>query len=136
VSAIDTNVLIRYVVADDDPPQSAAARRLIDEACSVDAPALLTPIVLAEFVWVLLTSYRFAKAQIVSALDAIANNPNVAFDTEPEFLTALDAFRGQPIDFADCLIAARVNALNAGDLFTFDEKAAGRPPFKLLQTGT
>jgi predicted nucleic-acid-binding protein len=132
MSAIDTNVLARYIVADDDAAQSAAARFLIDEVCSAEMPALVLSIVLAEFVWVLRSSYRFTKKEIVSALEAIALNPNIAFDSKTEFLAALDAFRNRSIDFADCLIAARATTLNAGDLFTFDEKAAGKPPFKKL----
>jgi predicted nucleic-acid-binding protein len=135
MSAVDTNVLVRYVVPDDDPLQTAAARSLIDEDCSPEAPALILPVVLAEFVWVLRSSYRLTKREIVPALEAMARNPNLAFDTEAEFLAALDAFRSRSIDFADCLIAARANALNAGELFTFYEKAAGKPPFKLLAPG-
>jgi predicted nucleic-acid-binding protein len=132
LKAIDTNVLVRYVVTGDDLAQSAAARRLIEDECSPANPALASPVVLAEFVWVLRSRYKFAKTDIVSALDALAKNPNVVFDTEIEFLTALEAYRGRRIDFADCLIAARARSLSAGPVLTFDGKAARHSPFLVL----
>jgi predicted nucleic acid-binding protein len=43
--ALDTNVLARYVVAD-DPRHTAAARRVIESSCSEETPGVVSLVVL------------------------------------------------------------------------------------------
>ena len=58
--AIDTNVLLRYLLAD-DAGQYRRAKKLIERK----APALITDVVLAETVWTLMGKrFGFGKMQI------------------------------------------------------------------------
>jgi len=56
--ALDTNVLVRFLVEDDEK-QSQKATRLIRNAQKRGEPLFISDIVMCEVVWVLSTSYRF-----------------------------------------------------------------------------
>lgn len=128
---IDTNVLIRFVVQD-DKKQAAVAAELIEHYCSATNTALVSLIVLCEFVWVLSNAYGYSRAQIASALKQIlvtecfeVAKHNIAWSA------MLDYSRG-PGDYADYLIA-RINEVNGADTtFTFDKHASRNKRFTLL----
>lgn len=132
---VDTNILVRYLIADPREPQTRVAVDFVDTRCSQEKPAVVTPVVLAELVWVLGSRYGFEKPDILAALEAIAHNANLRFEPEEEVLSAFDAYRDHAVDLADCLIAARAEALGI-TAATFDRGAARLPPFQLLQPGS
>ncbi|MEI6003535.1 type II toxin-antitoxin system VapC family toxin [Paraburkholderia bengalensis] len=70
--AVDTNVLLRAIVADDDE-QADKATALLDTADMV-AVSLQT---LCELVWVLRSAYKVAKPDIASAIRALLDTRNV-----------------------------------------------------------
>ena len=60
MSALDTNILVRYVVQDDSA-QLAAAKRLITR-CVEEGRSLFVPVtVMLELEWVLRSSFEFGK---------------------------------------------------------------------------
>ncbi|MCK7494419.1 MAG: hypothetical protein MZW92_26990 [Comamonadaceae bacterium] len=60
--ALDTNVLVRYVVQD-DAAQLAAAKRLISR-CVAEGLALFVPVtVVLELEWVLRSSFGFGEGR-------------------------------------------------------------------------
>lgn len=65
--ALDTNVLVRYVV-EDDAAQTAAAVAMIERAVERDEPLFVPQIVLCELVWVLSHAYRFNREEVVGVL--------------------------------------------------------------------
>jgi predicted nucleic-acid-binding protein len=132
VIALDTNVLLRYLL-DDDPPQSAAARHLIDELCSTREPAFVHEIVLAEIVWVLRRRPVGTRRDIVHTLRKLLDHASLAFSDEAAFAAAIDAYEDGPADFAEYLVAASARARGAVPTFTFDEDAAKSPAFSLLR---
>ena len=67
--ALDTNVLVRYMMQD-DPKQSPRATRLI-EALSGEEPGFVPLVALVELVWVLSGSYGLDRAQVSDALDGL-----------------------------------------------------------------
>ncbi len=69
--AIDTNVVVRYLVGD-DPVEAKAARRLVDEH-----EVLVGDTVWLETDWVLRSPYGFARAQVCKALRDFAGLPHV-----------------------------------------------------------
>lgn len=135
MTVVDTNILIRYIVADERDPQTGIATDFVEKTCSASDPAIVTQVVLAELAWTLDTRYRFPKADILAAVDALLQSPNILFDGEEEVLAALQACRDSRAGLADCLIAARANALDAGPVVTFDQDAARTPGFRLLEAG-
>jgi predicted nucleic-acid-binding protein len=67
VIALDTNVLVRYLVQD-DPDQSFRASQLL-ENLSESNRAFVSCVVLCETFWVLKTSYHRPKETLVNVLD-------------------------------------------------------------------
>lgn len=54
--ALDTNLLVRFLV-EDDKAQSAKAARLVESAVARNQTLFVSDIVLCETVWVLLSAY-------------------------------------------------------------------------------
>ena len=66
---VDTNVLVRAVIADDAQQAAHAARFL--RARDETNPAFINPVVAAEFVWVLRAAYRMPRQVIVDILRTV-----------------------------------------------------------------
>ena len=112
----DTNLLVRLAI-DDDPIQRRVAARIVMEAEAV----IVGLHALCEMVWVLRTSYRFSKAQIVLAIENLCGVENVIVD-RAALEAGLEAMRSGA-DFADAAIAYE-GRMAGGDVFvSFDEKA-------------
>ena len=79
--ALDTNVLVRYVVQDDGP-QLAAARRLIDR-CVREGHTLFVPVtVTLELEWVLRASFGYAKDEVLQVLSNLFSAAELSFESE------------------------------------------------------
>jgi predicted nucleic-acid-binding protein len=94
--AVDTNVVVRYLV-NDDLAQAARARRLLERD---DVFVSLT--VLLETEWVLRAVYGFAPAAVIRALRGFAGLSRVTIDSEAVAAAALD-WAEAGLDFADAL---------------------------------
>ena len=94
--AVDTNVVVRYLV-NDDAAQAARARRLVERE---DIFVPLT--VLLETEWVLRGVYGFAPAHVVRALRRFAGLARVTIESASVAAVAMD-WAESGIDFADAL---------------------------------
>lgn len=121
--ALDTNVLIRYIVAD-DPGQLGAARRLI-KRCVSEGQTLFVPVtVVLELEWVLRSSFGFAKADVLLTLSSLFSAAELTLESERALEVALQLFRKGSADFADCLHIALATQAGEQPLWTFDKGAA------------
>ena len=117
--ALDTSVLVRYLVGS-PPPQAGAAAALID-ASAEDLG--VSPVVLLECAHVLRTQYAIGERDIADALVALLQRENIValgVRTEAlvEALVRARTLPGRPI--ADALIVATAAALGAIAIATFD----------------
>ena len=117
--ALDTTVLIRFLVEDDEQ-QSRLATRLIEGAIERDEPLFISDIVMCETVWVLSSAYRFSRAEIVQALSGLLRARAVVFTSSDRLARALDAYAKGKSDFADYLIREHARAAGADTVATFD----------------
>lgn len=125
---IDTNVLVRLLVAD-DAAQTRKARLLI-EKCEVRHEAVLVSIaVIVEVEWVLRSRYEMSKPEIVAAFRALLAAVELTFEDESAVEEALYTWLDSPAGFVDCLIAARNRRLGCSATATFDAKALRVPGF-------
>jgi predicted nucleic-acid-binding protein len=121
--ALDTNVLVRYVVQD-DATQLAAAKRLISR-CVGHGLTLFVPVtVVLELEWVLRSSFGFAKDDVLLTLSSLFSAAELTFETERALEVALQLFRKGSADFADCLHVALATQAGEQPLWTFDKGAA------------
>lgn len=130
--AVDTNVLLRYLLAD-DPGQFNRAKKLI----AGHKPALITDVVLAETVWTLTGKrYGFDKKQTCTVVRALIGDQGFAFEDSQVVWSALRDYeesktiRGKSLDFADALITRKSEYVIQAKgekfegLFSFDKAVA------------
>lgn len=129
--AIDTNILLRYVV-DDGDPQRQTAITFIDTRCSPASPAFVPLIVLVEFVWVLTRLLRRNRAEIIAVVIDLVDNEHLMIEHVSVVETVIEDFSQGRADFSDYLIAAMARANGAMPTLTFDQIAAREPGFELL----
>lgn len=111
--AVDTNILVRFLTAD-DAAQYRRARKVM-EAGEVFVPKT----VLLETEWVLRHAYDLAPADILSAFMALANAAEVELEDADAVARALALFQAG-MDFADALhIASKGSATG---FVTFDKR--------------
>lgn len=94
--AVDTKVVIRFLVADD----AAQHKRAV--ALFRGHRIWLSRTVLLESEWVLRSAFGFEAGEIARAFDGLIRLPNVACDAAPAVAQAIKAL-AQGMDFADAL---------------------------------
>jgi predicted nucleic-acid-binding protein len=131
--ALDTNVLVRYVVQDDSG-QLAAAKRLIDR-CVGEGQSLFVPVtVTLELEWVLRASFGYVKDDVLLVLSNLFSAAELTFESERALEVALQLYREGSADFADCLHIALASDAGEQPLWTFDKGAAQVPGAQLIRT--
>ncbi len=129
--ALDTNVLVRYLVADDNR-QFQAAKSLIESA-GVDE-ALFVPLTVSiELEWVLRSRYDLDKSSILSIFNQLLECREIEFQEESSVEVALNLYSDNNSYFADCFHIAIAYANDMAPLITFDRKASRVPGAKLLE---
>ena len=93
--ALDTNVLVRFLV-EDDATQTKRAKASIRKAQANGATCYVSDIVMCELVWVLTSCYRIPRAEIAAVLRNLAASRQMSFDATDRIIRALDAFTSGP----------------------------------------
>lgn len=117
--ALDTNVLVRFLVEDDEA-QSAAAAALIEETLSREEGLFVSDIVMCETVWVLGTSYHVRKPEIAAILRDLLRAKQLVFASPDSLSRALAAYASGRGDFSDFLIREHARAAGCDTVATFD----------------
>lgn len=126
MKAVDTNVLVRYLVRDDQRQFAKAAAFL--EQRTADDPAFIGLIVLAELVWALRQRYRYSREQVQSVVLALLETAEIAFEEEQFLSTLVNDSKAMRGDIADHLIAFSAIRAGAASTVTFDREAANAVP--------
>jgi predicted nucleic-acid-binding protein len=128
VIGLDTNVLVRILVAD-DPRQTAVASRLLERADSEGARLFVPQIVLVETAWVLRARYRLGRDEVARALETLLDTAPVEVEGADRVTRALRAFRAGRADLSDYLAREAARSAGAQVLATFDEVAQSEDGF-------
>ena len=115
MKALDTNVVIRLLVAD-DPAQAVLAE------AQITVPVLISLTVLLETAWVLASRYGLVREATATVLLNFIDQPTITIEEPMLVRWAIERFRSGA-DFADMihLVAAR-----AGSAFVTFDRAMGR----------
>jgi len=133
--AIDTNVLLRYLL-DDDIEQSAKAKKIITGTDKI----LLTDIVIIETVWTLKgKKYKVDKEHIIETIYKLFEEPNIVFEDGQTIWRALGDYTSaqavkvgnklKEADFPDALIVNKARYITKQKnqtlkcVYTFDKAA-------------
>lgn len=117
--ALDTNVLVRFLV-EDDVAQSARAAKLVNRAIREGDQLFVGDVVLCEVVWVLRASYRFKRAEIADVLQRLLKAAHLTFTDSAPLKRAADAFARGDGDFADYVIREEARVAGCDRVATFD----------------
>jgi predicted nucleic-acid-binding protein len=128
VLGLDTNVLVRLLVAD-DAAQTRRARALVERSVEREEPVLVSLPVIIETEWVLRSRYTLDKAAILASLSGLMSAREFTFEDEPAIEEALYRWKDSAAGFVDCLIAAHNRHLGCTATATFDVAAARIPGF-------
>ena len=128
--ALDTDVVVRFLVQD-DPEQAALASEVISRL-TVDAPGFISREVMVELVWVLERAYRATRGEVADALEGLLAASEIEIEAADDVGLALFRYRNDGLGFADLMIAAASRRVGASELVTFDRKAARIDGVRLL----
>ena len=130
MAAVDTNILVRYLVAD-DKKQFQAAKELIEDG--PDSTYFVPISVIVELEWVLHSLYGQSKVQNLELLSKLLESRALEFQEEASIEIALNLYSENNTDFADCLHVAAAFSHDRAPLITFDRKASRLDDAELLQ---
>lgn len=117
--ALDTNVLVRFLV-DDDKPRAAAVRGLMKRAIADGETLFVSDVVLCEVVWVLSSRYEVARADVVTALRDLLRARQLSFAAPDQLARAVESYASAQGDFADHVIREHAVAAGCDEVATFD----------------
>ena len=120
--ALDTNILVRFLV-NDDARQAEAARELLEELTQ-ERPGFVCREVSVELAWVLDRAYGFSRHRIATVFEELVATEELRFETADDVIRAADAYRRGGAGFPDRMIAAAARRSGADTLYTFDRRAA------------
>ncbi len=130
--AVDTNVIVRFLVRDDEQQANAARKRL--KQAEKRRERLFVPLlVVLETIWVLESAYDKSRAEILDSIRDMRQMPVFEFEADNAVERLLNDGPQYKADLADILIAhsARDSGCETG--ITFDKGASKLPIFKLLK---
>ena len=104
---LDTNIILRFITADDKEKQEKTAR-LFEKIKESKITAFIHDVIFAETVFVLVSKklYNLPKSKIQALLLPIVNLTNIKFNSKKNIKRALELFVRYELDFEDALIAA------------------------------
>lgn len=127
--ALDTNVVVRYLVQD-DAAQCELADELFDQL-DPQNPGFVPLVVVAEIAWVLGRSYRLPPEAVHRHLEELLASDDLDFEDAETVWRALLRAKGGA-DFADALIADTADLVGCEEIVTFDRRAAEHAGMRLL----
>jgi predicted nucleic-acid-binding protein len=125
--AVDTNVLVRLVVAD-EPQQAVIAEQFAARG------AWISVVNLAELTWVLRRVYKLPPDDIADAVEMLLGQEHLTLQDADVVAAALEVYRSRPaLGFTDCLVVELARKAGHLPLGTFDQDLAKIDGAQLLQ---
>ena len=118
--SLDTNILVRYLVAD-DAKQHAVAKEFIESSHN---PLFISLSVSVELEWVLRTRYSLGKKELLWIFSMLLETREIQFQEEASIERALSLYSDYNTDFADCLHVGIAMTHGQMPMATFDRKAS------------
>ena len=129
--ALDTNVLVRYLVRDDER-QAEPARALL-ESLTTERPGYACREVVVELVWVLERAYGVSRERIATILQELVATQSLVVEAGDDVARAAIRYGAGGPGFADLMVLAAAERSGARPLYTFDRRAARLEGVELLR---
>jgi len=129
--ALDTNVIVRFLVRDDEKQAQTVYARF-QRAEAARERFFVPLLVVLETLWVLESAYDLSRGQILASFDDLRRMPILEFEEDQVVQCFLSSARQSTADLPDLLIACSAQASGCDSGITFDKKASKIAFFKLL----
>jgi len=131
MKALDTNVLVRFLV-NDDKTQGHRVNTLFEQAeVAADQFLVTTPVVL-ELLWVLAAVYNFTREELLHAIELLTQMPILAFDDYDGIQQLVRLGRSSKADLPDLLIGLAGKSNGCETTVTFEKGLAQTGLFEQL----
>jgi predicted nucleic-acid-binding protein len=132
MKALDTNVLIRFLVKDDEL-QAKAVYKLFKQAESKTESFFIPILVVLETLWVLEAVYDTSRQEILDSIDELLLMPILEFEAQSAIRSFISLARENKTDLSDLLIAHHAKYSGCVPVITFNKRAAKLELFELLK---
>jgi predicted nucleic-acid-binding protein len=131
MKAIDTNVLVRFLVRDDEL-QARTIYNIFKQA-EADKEEFFVPLlVVLEMLWVLESVYEIPREEILDSLNELLLMPILKFEAQSVIQGFIFSAREGKVDLSDLLIAHSAKISGCECILTFDKRASKFKLFKLI----
>ncbi|MBT8419945.1 MAG: type II toxin-antitoxin system VapC family toxin [Gammaproteobacteria bacterium] len=129
--ALDTNVIVRFLVHDDEKQARAVYTRF--KTAERNRERLFVPLVVVlELIWVLDSAYGMSRSEILGSIANLRQMPILQFEADTVLEHFLVSAEENMVELDDLLIALSAESSGCDAVITFDKKAARFPSFELM----
>lgn len=132
MKAIDTNILIRFLVGDDEL-QAKKVYSIFKNAESEKKELFVPLLVILEMIWVLESVYDISRAEILDAISDLLLMPIFKFGQQSALQQLVHSAQGNQYGLSDLLIAHSAKANGCEVVITFDKNASKFKLFELVK---
>lgn len=132
MKALDTNVLIRFLVRDNEE-QAETIYRVFKQAESEKEVLFVPLLVTLEVIWVLESVYEIPRQEILDSINELVLMPILEFEAQSAILNFISSARETKVDLSDLLIANSAKFSGCECVLTFDKRASDFTLFTLLK---
>jgi len=132
MKALDTNVIVRFLVKDDERQTKIIYRSL--KQVESDKEVLFVPLlVVLETIWVLELVYQISRQEILESINDLLLMPILVFEAQSAIQGFVSSARENKVDLSDLLIAHSSKSSGCECVLTFDKRASKLELFELLR---
>jgi predicted nucleic-acid-binding protein len=131
VKALDTNILVRFLIQD-DVNQANKVIQLFTKAEQNNEPLFIPLLVVLEVIWVLQSAYRVSRQDIVLAISNLLQMQVFEFENQGTLRDFIISANKNSSDLSDLLISQSAFSASCETTLTFDKKASRFELFTLL----
>ena len=131
MTALDTNILVRFLIGD-DAVQAEKVYALLKKAESEKREFFVPLLVIQELIWVLESVYDIARQDILNSIDDLLLMPVLKFEQQTALHQFIHHAQNSKYDLPDLLIAHSVREQGGDTILTFDRKASKYDLFALV----
>jgi predicted nucleic-acid-binding protein len=137
VIGIDTNILLRWLIAPDewDIGSSKTEAELVEKTILAEgAEFFVNPIVIAETTWILEQKLKVGRTAVCEVIDRLLYSANITVSGANAVNAARHIYAASNVEFADCLISSLNLEAGCDHTLTFDKKASRQTGFRNVRS--
>jgi len=131
VKALDTNVIVRFLLSDDQA-QGRRVKALLERAEGTAERFLVSTPTILETIWVLSAVYEFTRSEVLQALELLLQMPILEFENYELVQELIHLGRATRADLPDLLIGLSGKACGCEVTLTFEKGLAQTALFERL----